>query len=165
MTIASRCRHPNLVQFIGAVRDTESPLFVMEILDTSLRSILYDQQRSALLPAEVITISLDVARALNYLHLNRPSIIHRDLSSANVLLWQRGNHLRGKVADYGTANFMRQCTTRAPGAEIYSAPEAPTEYQSLVPAENQSPKVTSLIRYIVNRVQYKFPESPLRPDS
>ena len=127
MTIASRCRHPNLLQFIGATRDNESPLFVMEILDTSLRSILHER---ALLPAEFTTISLDVARALNYLHLNRPPIIHRDLSSANVLLWQRGIHLRGKVSDYGTANFTRQCRTRAPGAAIYSAPEALTEYQS-----------------------------------
>ena len=127
MTIASRCRHPNLLQFIGATRDNESPLFVMEILDTSLRSILHERD---LVPAEFTTISLDVARALNYLHLNRPPIIHRDLSSANVLLWQRGIHLRGKVSDYGTANFTRQCRTRAPGAAIYSAPEALTEYQS-----------------------------------
>lgn len=138
MTIASRCRHPNLLQFIGATRDNESPIFVMEILDTSLRSILHQR---ALLPAEFTTISLDVTRALNYLHLNRPPIIHRDLSSANVLLWQRGIHLRGKVSDYGTANFTRQCRTRAPGAAIYSAPEALTECQS--------PKVIRLNKCIV----------------
>ena len=138
MTIASRCRHPNLLQFIGATRDTESPLFVMEILDTSLRSIL-DQR--ALLPAEFTTISLEVAQALNYLHLHRPPIIHKDLSSANVLLSQRGNHLRGKISDYGKANFTRQCRANSPGAAIYSAPEALTECQS--------PKVISLNKYIV----------------
>ena len=133
MAIASRCRHPNLLQFIGATKeDRQSPLIVMEILETSLRSVLEERE---LEPEEVITISLDVARALNYLHLNKPSpIIHRDLSSANVLLWRRGNVWRGKVSDYGTANFMKECTTINPGAVVYSAPEAQTT--------NQSPKVS-----------------------
>jgi len=34
------------------------------------------------------------------------------------------------VADYGTANFMRQCRTINPGAVIYSAPEALSPEQS-----------------------------------
>ena len=118
MAIASRCRHPNLLQFIGATKeDRQAPLIVMEILETSLRSVLEERE---LEPEEVITISLDVARALNYLHLNKPSpIIHRDLSSANVLLWRHGNAWRGKVSDYGTANFMKECTTINPGAVVY----------------------------------------------
>ena len=133
MAIASRCRHPNLVQFIGATKENrQAPLIVMEILETSLRSVLEERE---LEPEEVITISLDVARALNYLHLNKPSpIIHRDLSSANVLLWRHGNAWRGKVSDYGTANFMKKCTTINPGAVVYSTPEAQTT--------NQSPKVS-----------------------
>ena len=133
MAIAARCRHPNLLQFIGATKENrQAPLIVMEILETSLRSVLEERE---LEPEEVITISLDVARALNYLHLNKPSpIIHRDLSSANVLLWRRGNVWRGKVSDYGTANFMKECTTINPGAVVYSAPEAQTT--------NQSPKVS-----------------------
>ena len=133
MAIASRCRHPNLVQFIGATKENrQAPLIVMEILETSLRSVLEERE---LEPEEVITISLDVARALNYLHLNKPSpIIHRDLSSANVLLWRRGNVWRGKVSDFGTANFMKECATINPGTVIYSAPEAQTT--------NQSPKVS-----------------------
>ena len=133
MVIAARCRHPNLLQFIGATKENrQAPLIVMEILETSLRSVLEERE---LEPEEVITISLDVARALNYLHLNKPSpIIHRDLSSANVLLWRHGNAWRGKVSDYGTANFMKECTTINPGAVVYSAPEAQTT--------NQSPKVS-----------------------
>ena len=128
MNIASRCRHPCLLQFIGATNDERSPLFVTELMETSLRALL--EQRS-LSPTEVSVISLDVARALNYLHLKKPSpIIHRDISSANVLLWREADQWRGKVSDYGTANFKRDIMTACPGSRIYSAPEALTENQT-----------------------------------
>ena len=128
MNIASRCRHPCLLQFIGATNDERSPLFVTELMETSLRALL--EQRS-LSPTEVSVISLDVAQALNYLHLKKPSpIIHRDISSANVLLWREADQWRGKVSDYGTANFKRDIMTACPGSRIYSAPEALTENQT-----------------------------------
>ena len=128
MNIASRCRHPCLLQFIGATNDERSPLFVTELMETSLRAL--SEQRS-LSPTEVSVISLDVARALNYLHLKKPSpIIHRDISSANVLLWREADQWRGKVSDYGTANFKRDIMTACPGSRIYSAPEALTESQT-----------------------------------
>ena len=129
MNIASRCRHPCLLQFIGATNDEGNPLFVTELMETSLRTLL---EQRALSEAELSVVSLDVARALNYLHRKQPSpIIHRDISSANVLLWRQGEHWRGKVSDYGTANFMQQTMTVAPGAMIYSAPEALTKNQTV----------------------------------
>ena len=131
MNIASACRHPCLLQFIGATNDEGSPLFVTELMEKSLRALLEEQPLSE---AEIHVISLDVASALDYLHKKKPSpIIHRDISSANVLLWRQGDQWRGKVSDYGTANFMQQTMTVAPGAMIYSAPEALSS--------NQTPKV------------------------
>ena len=128
MNIAARCRHPCLLQFIGATNDEGSPLFVTELMEISLRGLL---ERRQLSEAEITAISLDVALALNYLHESKPPIIHRDVSSANVLLWQRGDFWRGKVSDYGTANFIQQTMTVAPGAMIYSAPEALTPNQTV----------------------------------
>ncbi len=129
MDIASRCRHPCLLQFIGATYDEENPLFVTELMESSLRALLEQRPLSA---TEVSIISLDVARGLSYLHQKKPSpIIHRDISSANVLLWRQGDQWRGKVSDYGTANFMQQTMTVAPGAMIYSAPEALTSNQTV----------------------------------
>ena len=128
MSIASRCRHPHLLQFIGASNDDVSPLFITELLDTDLRNFL--RQRS-LHHEEVVCIALDIAKGLNYLHLNRPfPIIHRDISSSNVLLWRRDNCWRAKLSDYGAANFMRQHMTSNPGASIYAAPESQTSQQS-----------------------------------
>ena len=43
---------------------------------------------------------------------------------------KRDNCWRGKLSDYGAANFMRQSMTKMPGARIYAAPEALTSQQS-----------------------------------
>ena len=129
MNIASKCRHPHLLQFIGATIDEGNPLFVTELMEKSLRALLEQRQLSE---TEIAVISLDVACGLNYLHQKKPApIIHRDVSSANVLLWRQGDQWRGKVSDYGTANFMHQTMTKAPGAMIYSAPEALTTKQTV----------------------------------
>ena len=125
MSIASRCRHPCLLQFVGATDDEGSPLFVTELMETSLRALLEERHLSE---TEISVISLDVSRALYYLH--QKTIVHRDVSSADVLLWRQGNQWRGKVSDYSTAKFMQQTMTVAPGALIYRAPEALTANQT-----------------------------------
>ena len=129
MDIASRCRHPCLLQFIGATNDDHTPLFLTEVMETSLRALL--QERS-LSQTEITVIALDVARGLNYLHQKHPiPILHRDISSANVLLWRQGTQWRAKVSDYGTANFKKQTMTVAPGTPIYSTPEAHATNQTV----------------------------------
>ena len=129
MDIASRCRHPCLLQFIGATNDDHTPLFLTEVMETSLRALL---QERFLSQTEITVIALDVARGLNYLHQKHPiPILHRDISSANVLLWRQGTQWRAKVSDYGTANFKKQTMTVAPGAPIYSAPEAHATNQTV----------------------------------
>ena len=134
MDIASRCRHPCLLQFIGATED-ESPLFVTEIMETSLQNLLQKrkQKNRHLTENDIIFISLDVARALNYLHQRKPEpIVHRDVSSANVLLWKQNNQWRGKLGDYGTAKFLQETMTVAPGAMIYAAPEIGCPFKQTV---------------------------------
>ena len=129
MDIASRCRHPCLLLFIGATRDEGIPLFVTELMVSSLRALLEQRPLTA---TEVSILSLDVSRALSYLHQKKPSpIIHRDISSANVLLRRQDDQWRGKVSDYGTANFMQHTMTVGPGAMIYMAPEAHTSNQTV----------------------------------
>ena len=134
--MASKCRHPCLLQFIGATIDREFPLLVTELMETSLRRLLRERPLSI---GEVSIISLDVARALNYLHRKRPvPMIHRDISSANVLLWRKAGRetgiqeaqWRGKVSDYGTAKFVEEFMTQNPGCFVYSAPEGRTTTQT-----------------------------------
>ena len=128
--IASRCRHPCLLQFIGATNDEGNPLFVTELMESTLRELL---KQRILSQTEVSNISLDVARALSYLHQIKPSpIVHCDISSANVLLWRQGGQWRGKVSlSVGTSRFMQGRMEIFPGSLIYSAPETSTSDQTV----------------------------------
>ena len=120
--MAARCRHPNLLQFIGATSEGV-PLIVTEIMHTSLRKKL---ERGEVSGEHIINISIGVACGLNYLHKTTPSpILHRDVSSANILLNPLpSNQWLAKLSDFGSFNFMRESQTVNPGNAIYAAPEA-----------------------------------------
>ena len=116
---AARVRHPNLLLFVGATLQGELTILT-ELMPTN-------QGELGELPRQpLISISCDIATALNYLHLMRPDpIIHRDVSSANVLLDHGSdNSWRAKLSDYGSVNFLRQLETVSPGNPTYAAPEA-----------------------------------------
>ena len=125
MSIASRVRHPNLVQFIGATK-VDNPLILTELMSTSLNQEL---QRNRLTNQQILSIAQDVALGLNYLHLFKPQpIIHRDVSSPNVLLKPCTGPAgyEAKITDYGTAKLQQGTSTGTvmPGNVVYAAPEA-----------------------------------------
>ena len=123
----SAIRHPNIVQYLGMFRDTETrlPVLLMELMDDSLTHFLESSTQP--IPYHIqVNICHDVTLALSFLHSN--SIIHRDLSSNNVLL--RGNIL-AKVTDFGMARLgdinpqaTRFTNTMCPGTDVYMPPEA-----------------------------------------
>ena len=155
MTMAARVRHPNLLQFIGATIRRKM-IVLTELMPTSLRATL---KNGAIPQQQIISISLDVARALNYLHLMRPNaIIHRDISSANVLLDPAPNNTwRAKVSDYGSVNVIRKLQTAVPGNPTYAAPEA--EFPS-----RQSPKmdIFSFGVLLIETCTARFPDVDIR---
>ena len=157
MNLAARIRHPNLLQFIGATLEGEM-MILTELMPTSLRNVL---KRQAMSPYHATGVSLDVARALNYLHLMRPHpLIHRDISSANVLLGPlpRGRW-RAKVSDYGSVNLQEKLHTANPGNPCYSAPEAGDPSQ-------QSPKMDmfSFGVLLLEMLTGRFPDTEERAD-
>ena len=123
----AQLHHPNLLQFIGAVLDhpSGSPMIITEIMDISLRGAYEKKQLSPVPVSICLSIMRDVAVGLNYLHCLPDPIIHHDVSSANVLLESKGpKKWKTKISDFGSAKFARSAVTKAPGATVYSAPEA-----------------------------------------
>ena len=121
--IMAQIRHPNLVMLIAAVIDAENdPLVVTELLDMSLRKAY---ERNLLEGSSKLNIFQDIASALNYLHLHHHGeIIHRDVSSANVLLEAKpNNQWKAKLSDFGSAKLAMEAKTTGPGALVYAAPE------------------------------------------
>ena len=121
-------KHPNIVQCLGTIRDPESrrPVLLMELMDESLTKLL--ERSTTFVPYHIqVNICYDVALALAYLHSN--GIIHRDLSSNNVLLIGSGS--RAKVTDFGMSKFVDMNPrmtplTQCPGTSTYMPPEALT---------------------------------------
>ena len=116
-------RHPNIVQYLGMARDTVTnlPVLLMELLDESLTDMLKHSQQP--LPYYIqVDISYDIALAVAYLHSN--GIIHRDLSSNNVLIMAK---CRAKVTDFGMSKLVDtvpRTATMCPGTVVYMPPEA-----------------------------------------
>ena len=123
----AQVRHPNLVLFIGAVLDDQGggrPLIITELLDTTLRNA-YEKSLLERGKARFMNILVEVASALSYLHQHETPIIHRDVSSANVLLEAMAKgRWKAKLSDFGSANWVRQAVTLGEGAIVYTAPEA-----------------------------------------
>ena len=118
-------QHPNIVQYLGMTRDPESrlPVLLMELLDESLTKILECSQQSLAYYVQV-DICHDIALAVAYLHSN--DIIHRDLSSNNVLMIAGR---RAKVTDFGMSKLVDSAPsmtplTMCPGMLVYMPPEA-----------------------------------------
>ena len=124
INIMAQLRHPNLVLFIAAVMDSEGgPLIITEILSMSLRQA--SNQKLLRETSVKLSIFQDVAAALNYLHQHQEPIIHRDVSTSNVLLEPLPQNLwRAKLSDFGSANLARYSATPGEGATVYAAPEA-----------------------------------------
>eukprot|EP00731_Ephydatia_muelleri_P026538 Em0018g638a len=127
----SQVHHPNLVLFIAAVLDDQGgPMIITELLDTTLRKAYEDNLLSQLVVC--MDIFRDVASALCYLHGLEEPIIHRDVSSANVLLKAVAKgEWKAKLSDFGSANWAKEASTMGEGAIVYTAPEAYPVHPSL----------------------------------
>uniref|UniRef100_A0A7N0REX4 Protein kinase domain-containing protein n=1 Tax=Kalanchoe fedtschenkoi TaxID=63787 RepID=A0A7N0REX4_KALFE len=107
LTLLQKIRHPNVVQFLGAVTQSIPMMIVTEYLPKGdLRAFL--DKKGALRPTTAVRIALDIARGMNYLHEHKPeAIIHRDLEPSNILRDDSG-HL--KVADFGVSKLLKFTT-------------------------------------------------------
>ncbi len=100
-------RHPNIVEFLGVVTDTEGNLcIVTEFLGRgSLEGILAKKRslNKKIKFHTVLKYSLDIARGLTWLHAK--GIIHRDLKPANILVDKNG---RAKICDFGLSHVQKR---------------------------------------------------------
>lgn len=80
-----RVHHPNIAQFVGVCFfQTYLPLIITELLHGTLDNLI--NNTSNIPPIVKFQIFNGIARGLVYLHSNTPPLIHKDLTSHNILL-------------------------------------------------------------------------------
>ena len=161
--LLSKLHHPNIVQFLGVFfqRNEPIPILVMEFLHNNLTSCI---DRYGILEDEVsYSILHDVALGMHYLHSQIPPIIHRDLSSNNILLT---SSMTAKISDLGVAKILNlnpQHTnrlTQAPGTPTYMPPEVMVAN----PKYNTSVDVFSFGVVVIHVFSGKWPAPQIGPN-
>lgn len=119
-------RHPNLVKLIGYCCEGDHRLLVYEYMASgSLEKHLFIRVRASLSWHKRLTIALDAARGLAFLHAVEKPIIYRDFKTSNILLDVDFN---AKLSDFGLARVgptgdQTHVSTRVLGTYGYAAPE------------------------------------------
>eukprot|EP00667_Euglena_gracilis_P003692 EG_transcript_3701 len=112
--------HENVLRVLGIYNNSSWPCILLELAqggDVSMWQV-YDVER-----ALQLRVLREVAKGINALHTNTPTIIHRDIKGRNVLLT---SDLVAKVADFDYAVVVRNPTAKTSGVcgtPGYMAPE------------------------------------------
>ncbi|XP_074284727.1 MDIS1-interacting receptor like kinase 2-like isoform X2 [Silene latifolia] len=124
--VLTKIRHRNIVKLYGFFSNADHSLLVYEYLERgSLGKVLKDDKECREFAWEKrVHVIKSIAHALSYMHHDcSPPIIHRDLSSNNVLL---DKDFEARVSDFGTAKLLSLDSsnlTEVAGTYGYIAPE------------------------------------------
>ncbi|KAF6153446.1 hypothetical protein GIB67_003636 [Kingdonia uniflora] len=122
----SEVRHRNIVRFYGFCLHARHSFIISEYLERgNLSKVLSDIEEAVKLDwVRRINIIKGLANAFSYLHHDcSPPIVHRDISSSNILL---DLEYEARVSDFGTARLLKPDSsnwTELAGTYGYIAPE------------------------------------------
>lgn len=174
LKLASRLKHPSIVEFRGAAWDNEfkqgtprNVLLVTELMaGGNLRTALDATNEKGLAMESFLQVAMQVARGLVYLH--KEGLAHRDIKSANILLSEPlipgSNRLptaaRAKIADFGLSKYIDKVTGggtvvqsimepgRLEATYAYLAPEAfgGDKTNVIHPEDDEDPRFTDMAK-------------------
>ncbi|KAJ3094248.1 hypothetical protein HDU97_008318, partial [Phlyctochytrium planicorne] len=112
----STINHPRIVRFLGVVLDGPQWSLVLEYLPLGS---LYSFYRSnpIIPPSDRVSLAMDMAAGMSFLHSLQPPLLHLDLKSLNILMYKDASgELHSKITDFGLALSRTQTMTTAAAA-------------------------------------------------
>lgn len=111
--VIAKISHENLVKFYGLAFDAPPYLLITEFCHGgTCYDLLHETEEIEITMRQQLKMSVDVTKAMEYLHKFRPQIIHRDLKSLNLLLTtlvtKSSDLPLVKVSDFGLAKMKDQ---------------------------------------------------------
>jgi serine/threonine protein kinase len=124
-------RHPKILQLYGCSLTPQAVWIVCELCERgSLRMLLDDTKHTPLSNELKLSLCLDVADGMQYLHRRKKPIIHRDLKSYNIFIIENPpGKYTAKIGDWGSARAIAlsgspRSMTQGVGTACWLAPEA-----------------------------------------
>ncbi|KAL6845580.1 hypothetical protein ACP4OV_025075 [Aristida adscensionis] len=101
----SRLHHPNVIKLVGACSSPPVFCVITEFLSGgSLRSFLHKLDHKSLPLDKIISISLDIAQGMAYIHSR--GVVHRDVKPENIIF---DGEFCAKIVDFGIACEEAYC--------------------------------------------------------
>ena len=108
-----KVRHTNLVNFMGAcISDQNGDVLILTeyCFGGTLFTLLHEKRAVQLTMKQRYRMALDIAKGMNFLHIQEPQILHRDLKSLNLLMVEQvaggTDHVQVKVTDFGLSRTI-----------------------------------------------------------
>eukprot|EP01103_Thecamoeba_quadrilineata_P004231 TRINITY_DN1393_c1_g2_i1.p1 TRINITY_DN1393_c1_g2~~TRINITY_DN1393_c1_g2_i1.p1 ORF type:complete len:607 (+),score=112.59 TRINITY_DN1393_c1_g2_i1:151-1821(+) len=119
--IMSELRHPNILLFLGACMEIPNLCIVTEYMENGCIGKYLRDKTKSISYLQRLDFASQVARGMDYLHSFRPPLIHRDLSSYNILV---DRDMNIKIGDFGLSRIKASNVTMTRcGTAAWTAPE------------------------------------------
>lgn len=160
--ILGQLKHPNIVEFIDAVEDENSPYLVMEFVE-GVDSLKLVQSKGPLAVPVAVRLVIQIANGLQYAH--EAGFVHRDIKPSNILIGGPKSARVVKVADFGLARAYE--TSKMSGLTMYNEiggtpafmpPEQITHYRDVKPTADQYSLAATLYYMLTGKYVYDFSE-------
>jgi len=136
ISVLRKCKHDNIVGYMGSWMKGEELFIAMEICDGGAVSDIFQISNDALTEDQIALITRESLKGLIYLH--KCGIIHRDIKGANILLTTTGDI---KLVDFGVSAELKNPGDKRNtliGTPYWMAPEVISNKTGNVPYDTKS---------------------------
>ena len=113
LSLMNSVRYPHIITFYGACTEQGKYALVMEYMALGSLYKMLHKDKIELNWSNRLSIALQTAKSINYLHQLKPAILHRDIKSLNFLLDKSYEGYIVKVCDFGLAQIRSETTQQS----------------------------------------------------